>query len=139
MPPDPPRTADTRAWLAKAALDLRSTRADLAAFPPIRGDALFHCQQAVEKALKAWLAWHDRPFRKTHDLGELGGQAIALDPSLEPLLRQAAVLTEYAWQFRYPGEVAEPSEEETAAGVSLAERVVAAIVDRLPQDAHPTA
>jgi len=138
MPPDPLRAADTRAWLAKAALDLRSAQADLAAAPPIRGDALFHCQQAVEKTLKAWLAWHDRPFRKTHDLGELGAQAVVLDPSLEPLLRRAAPLTEYAWQFRYPGEVTDPSAEETAAGLSLAERVMAAIIDRLPQEARPT-
>lgn len=137
MRPDPLRAADTRAWLAKADLDLRSARADLAASPPILGDALFHCQQAVEKTLKAWLTWHDRPFRKTHDLGELGVQGAALDDRLEPLLREAAPLTEYAWQFRYPGEVAEPSAEETAAGVSLAERVVAAIIDRLPQDARP--
>jgi len=137
MPPDPLRAADTRAWLAKAALDLRSARADLAASPPIRGDALFHCQQAVEKALKAWLAWHDRPFRKTHDLGELGAQASALDLSLEPLLRQAAPLTEYAWQFRYPGDVAEPTEEETAAALALGERVVRAILERVPTEARP--
>ena len=139
MPPDPVRTADTRAWLAKAILDLRSARADLGVVPPIRGDALFHCQQAVEKVLRAWLTWHDRPFRKTHDLGELGVQGVAVDAELEPLLREAAPLTEYAWQFRYPGEVAEPAEEETAAGLALAEQVVAAISERLPPEARPSA
>jgi hypothetical protein len=30
--------------------------------------AVFHCQQAAEKALKGFLAWHDVPFRKTHTL-----------------------------------------------------------------------
>jgi len=132
------RAADTRAWLEKAALDLRSARADLSASPPIRGDALFHCQQAVEKALKAWLTWRDRPFRKTHDLGELGTHGAALDASLEPLLREAAPLTEYAWQFRYPGEVSEPTAEETTAGLDVAERVVAAVAGRLPPEARPT-
>ena len=29
---------------------------DLAAAPPLPGDAAFHCQQATEKALKAFLA-----------------------------------------------------------------------------------
>lgn len=135
MPPDPLRAADARAWLAKAALDLRSARADLAASPPIRGDALFHCQQAVEKTLKALLAWHDRPFRKTHDLGELGSQAVAIEPSLEPLLREAAPLTEYAWQFRYPGDVPEPTEEETTSALALAERVVKAVLERVPEEA----
>jgi HEPN domain-containing protein len=38
------------------------------------GDATFHCQQAVEKTIKAFLTWHDRAFRKTHDLVELGAE-----------------------------------------------------------------
>jgi len=103
MPRDPERVADARAWLAKARLDLRSARVDLGAEPPIVSDALFHCQQAVEKGLKAFLAWHDVAFRKTHDLGELGRQCVAINPTLEPDLRAAAGLTEYAWRFRYPG------------------------------------
>jgi HEPN domain-containing protein len=36
--------------------------------PALFGAAVFHCQQAAEKALKGFLAWHDTPFRKTHDL-----------------------------------------------------------------------
>jgi HEPN domain-containing protein len=47
---------------------------------------LFHCQQAAEKALKGFLAWHDQPFPKTHDLGKLGKQAVEVDPTLEPLI-----------------------------------------------------
>jgi HEPN domain-containing protein len=132
MPPDPVRLADTRAWLGRAETDLRSARADLAAAPPILGDALFHCQQAVEKALKAFLTWHDTPFRKTHDLGELGSQCLRIDSSLEPLLRPAAPLTEYAWRFRYPGEPVEPSRGETDAALRLAETIVAAVTERIP-------
>jgi hypothetical protein len=79
MPHDPARAADARAWIEKATLDLRSAEADLAARPAIIGDALFHCQQAVEKALKGLLAWHDEPFRKTHDLAELGARVAGLE------------------------------------------------------------
>lgn len=137
MPRDPLRAADTRAWLAKASTDLRSAHADLAVTPAILGDALFHCQQAVEKALKAWLAWHDVPFRKTHDLGDLGTHCVTLDASLEPLLRQAATLTEYAWQYRYPGDVPEPTDAEATEGLALAKQVVDAIIARLPAEARP--
>lgn len=31
----------------------------------------FHCQQAAEKYLKAFLTWHQVAFSKTHDLQEL--------------------------------------------------------------------
>ncbi|HAM58872.1 MAG TPA: DNA-binding protein [Candidatus Rokubacteria bacterium] len=137
MPPDPIRAADTRAWLARALDDLRGADIDLAATPPLLGDATFHCQQAVEKALKAFLTWHDRPFRKTHDLVELGAQCVAIDASLEPLLQPAAPLTEYAWRYRYPGEPAEPTEAEVGSGLARARSAVAAILDRLPSDARP--
>jgi len=55
MPHDPALAAETRAWLEKAADDLAAAGVDLAAQPPLRGDAAFHAQQAVEKALKAFL------------------------------------------------------------------------------------
>ena len=49
MQPDEARAADTRAWLVRAHEDLRGAEVDLAATPPLLGDATFHCQQAVEK------------------------------------------------------------------------------------------
>ncbi|MGQ0548199.1 MAG: HEPN domain-containing protein [Armatimonadota bacterium] len=132
MPHDPARLADTRGWLIKAAQDLRAADLGLSASPPLAADVVFHCQQIAEKALKAFLAWHDRPFRKTHDLGELGQQCAAIQPVLEPVLRRAAVVTEYAWKFRYPGEPHEPSREEAAGALATARELHAAIFARLP-------
>lgn len=137
MPLDPGRLADTRGWLQRAAADLRGAEIDLAARPPLLGDAAFHCQQAVEKALKAFLAWHDVPFRKTHDLGELAHQCLAIDRSLEELCRRAQDLTPFAWIFRYPGDVEEPPVEDVAGAAALAREVYEAIVARLPGEARP--
>lgn len=74
MQPDPARAGEAGAWLEKAAQDLRAGDVDLAASPPLVEDAAFHAQQAVEKALKGFLAAHDRPIRKTHDLVGLGAE-----------------------------------------------------------------
>ena len=137
MPHDPVKATDARAWLEKAHMDLRSARVDLAANPPIVGDALFHCQQAVEKAIKTLLTWHDQPFRKTHDLADLGTQLVVLEPTLEELLKRAAPLTEYAWKFRYPGEVSEPPKVEADAAVELAHMVIEAVQERVPLEARP--
>jgi HEPN domain-containing protein len=131
------RAADTRAWLARARDDLRGAEIDLAASPPLLGDAAFHCQQAVEKALKAFLTWHDRPFRKTHDLVELGAECVAIDVTLEPHLRATAPLTEYAWRYRYPGEPSEPAESEVRQALDRARAVVALILGRVPAEAQP--
>ena len=51
MPPDLVRAADARAWLAKAAQDLRRVDLLLAAEPPDPEGGLFHSQQATRERL----------------------------------------------------------------------------------------
>ena len=109
MQPDDLRLADTISWLSKVRNDLRAAQVDLDAQPPLIQDTLFHAQQAVEKSLKAFLVWHDRPFRKTHDINELSGPCVDIDPTLSAILAEAVILTRYAWQSRYPGEATEPT------------------------------
>ncbi len=137
MPHDARRMEDTRAWLTKAMTDLRAGDGDLALAPPIPEDAMFHAQQAAEKALKAFLTWHDEPFRKTHDLREIGRQCAGLDVSLDALCLRAESLTPFAWQFRYPGEPSAPTAEETCEALALAREVYDAIVERLPEEVRP--
>lgn len=99
MPYDQELVGETRAWIVKSNRDLETAAYELQATEPFSEDAVFHAQQAVEKMLKGFLTWHGRAFRKTHNLIELGEQCAELDPSLEPLLRKAAPLTEYAGKF----------------------------------------
>jgi HEPN domain-containing protein len=129
---DDPRHAETRDWLVKSQLDLRAGRHDLRAEPPLLEDALFHAQQAAEKALKAFLVWHDQPFRKTHDLRSLGQQCVTFDQSLEQLMKMASRLSQYAWRYRYPGETEPPSPQEAERSLELAENVYLAVIERLP-------
>ena len=128
------RRADVRAWLAKAETDLRAATIDLAADPPLLDDALFHWQQAVEKAFKALLAWHDEPFRKTHSLEELGRQIVRLHVGLTDLVNRASLLTEYTWKFRYPGDVEAPSEFEAREAETLAREVHAAVLAAIGEE-----
>ncbi len=128
MRPDDARRADARAWLTKAETDLRAASVDLAAEPPLLEDTLFHCQQAVEKAFKALLTWHDEPFRKTHSLEELGRQLTRLHPELTDLVNRVTVLTEYAWKFRYPGDVEPPTRSEADEAVVLAREANATVL-----------
>lgn len=72
MPHDPAKVAESRAWLERASADLESAAILLAAANPRPDSSLFHCQQAVEKSWKALLFFQNVPFRKTHDLRELG-------------------------------------------------------------------
>ncbi len=104
MADDAARVEDTKTWLTKAEQDLKATASLLGMSPPLLGLAVFHAQQAAEKTLKGFLAWHGRTFRKTHNLTELGQSCVAIDPLLESSVGPGSRLTEYAWKFRYPGE-----------------------------------
>ena len=137
MPPDPVRTVDTRAWLAKAVRDLRRVEILLAAEPADPEGALFHSQQAAEKALKGFLTWHDVPFRRVHELDEIGKQCAGVDSSLSDLVSRADALTKYSWRFRYPGAPYEPTLEEGRTALSLAREVMDAVLGRLPLTARP--
>lgn len=137
MPHDPARVAETRGWLVRASSDVRAAEHELRATPPLLDDIVFHCQQAAEKSLKGFLTWHDRPFRKTHSIEELGEQCLRVDPTLKVLIDRAVPLTEYAWKFRYPGEPEEPSSQEAEEALETAREVYAAIVARLPVEARP--
>ncbi|MGH7545794.1 MAG: HEPN domain-containing protein [Gemmatimonadota bacterium] len=129
--------AETRGWFVRADRDLAGGRVDLTAEPPLTGDAVFHAQQTAEKTMKGFLTWHSRPFRKTHNLTELGEMCARLDPTLESLLRRAADLTDYAWRFRYPGEPDEPPSDEAQNALALAREVYEALLAKLPQEVRP--
>ncbi len=137
MPHDPVRVAEVKSWLVKSMKDLQAAEVDLAADPPILEDALFHCQQAVEKTLKAFLVWHDVPFRRTHDIGEVGEPCVALDPTLASFVQRAEPLSHFAWQFRYPGDDQLPPLAEVLEAMALAQEVVQAVTSRLPPETHP--
>ena len=110
---------------------------DLDASPPLIEDALFHCQQACEKAMKGFLTYHDRIFRKTHDLDVLAQACLSIDPGLTAALDPARDLTVFAWEFRYPGDAEAPSEDEAMQYLASARQVFESILSRLPQKAHP--
>jgi len=132
MLPDPALVSETRAWFKRAADDLRAAYHALCADPPLLEDLLFHCQQAAEKALKGFLVWNSKPFRKTHSLEELGEACLAIDTSLKATIDAVVPLTQYAWEFRYPGEPEEPTMEEADEALALARDACKALSSRLP-------
>jgi len=61
----------------------------------------FHVQQAVEKALKAWLCCLGKPFPRTHDLDELGALLEETDQEIPEFLSPLLEFTDFAVAFRY--------------------------------------
>ena len=61
----------------------------------------FHVQQAVEKALKAWLCCLGVPFPKTHDLDELSALLERASQKIPESLASLLEFTDFAVAFRY--------------------------------------
>jgi HEPN domain-containing protein len=70
-----------RGWLVKAASDLGTARLVVDGDGPY-DTACFHAQQAREKSLKGFLAFHRQPIPRTHDLEDL--QQLCLTACLCP-------------------------------------------------------
>lgn len=110
-------------WLIKAQHDLLAAR-KLSAGQEVYTDvAIYHCQQAGEKAVKGFLVLHDQEFPKTHDIRLLVQLAIRFNPNFQQCQEAAEILTPYATEFRYPGDILEPTPEEVLDALKKAEEV----------------
>lgn len=87
-------------WLKKAARDLRFSKAALTLDEQFFDEIVFHCQQSVEKSIKAFLTFHKEPFGKTHDIGELLLSVAKIDAGLAQLLESSKILSKYAVAIR---------------------------------------
>lgn len=99
-------------WLAKAEDDLRVARLLIAEENRLNAAGAYHCQQAAEKALKAWLTARNVVFPKTHDLETLLYLCRPGEAGFGAYVEQARALTPLATEFRYPGDLFEPTSEQ---------------------------
>lgn len=127
---DPIRDA-VRQWLAKAQSDLTTIEILTASGRAPTDTVAFHCQQFVEKILKAVLTHAGIEAPKTHDLRRLIELAAPSVPELSSLVDIADTLTVYGVDARYPGSWIQVSPDEMAQAVERAERFATLIIPRL--------
>jgi HEPN domain-containing protein len=92
--------------------------------PPVTDIVCFHCQQAAEKYLQGFLAWHATPSTRVHDLAALLVQCSVLDSRMTSLQPLVIMLTDYAVDARYPGlPHSEPTERDALAARDAADKI----------------
>jgi HEPN domain-containing protein len=92
----------TSPWVRKAEDDVHAARELAALKPPLVDIVNFHCQQAIEKYLNAFLQEQGVAFPKTHDLSTLLKLVLPLAPKLKHFRVRFRALTRYAVEYRYP-------------------------------------
>lgn len=124
------------AWLQKASHDLETAHRALHAGRPITDTAAYHCHQAAEKSLKAFLASRLEPLVKTHDLMDLLTRCAAADARFANWADRISELSAFGTVLRYPSVDADPAVSDVTAALQTAQEFrdfVSAIVgDRLP-------
>ena len=116
-------------WLRKADSDLANAKLCLAAGKSL-DTACFHCQQAVEKSLKAYLIANKAEFPFIHDLKRLLDDCSQFDPAFDALAADALRLTPYAVVTRYD-DAFWPEPEEVQEALNSAHAIRSFVQDRL--------
>lgn len=98
-----------KAWLQKADHDLETAERALHAGSPITDTAAYHCHQAAEKALKAFLASRLAPLVKTHDLMDLLTRCAEAELRFADWADSIAELSAFGTVLRYPSVDADPT------------------------------
>lgn len=111
------------AWLAKAQSDLATARLLIIGDEPYFDTGCYHGQQAAGKAIKAWLTAMEIPFIKTHSLELLIELCLPSSQGMSRFLEHAVEQSPLATEFRYPGDVFEPSRDEASHALHLAEEI----------------
>lgn len=99
-------------WLYHACLDIMSARA-LMDDKRLAKPAVFHCQQAMEKGIKAFLLYKHRKLFDGHNLTWLCKQAALTDPSFTPWISESTLLNRFYIETRYPADIPEEISKET--------------------------
>lgn len=105
----------TREWVDKAEADFATAQREFIVRPNPNFDAVcFHSQQSAEKLLKARLQEANIAFKKTHDLSFLLNLVLPAEPGWTSLRSDLDSLTNYAVEYRYPGQSADEFEAREA-------------------------
>lgn len=107
-------------WIIKGDHDLGTAKITWLHIPEYLDTVTFHCQQAVEKYLKAYLIYKAASFRFSHDLLYLLELIVAVDREFDKYFESLSELQSYAVEVRYPNETIFLSKEKVEKALKLA-------------------
>ncbi len=109
-------------WLFKAEEDLGSAK--LLLLGSFYSTAIYHTQQAAEKALKAYCVYISIPIPRTHNLDALCQLCQSSDIDFANIYLYAIDLNGLDIAFRYPNVQLEPTETDVQNAIQLASEIL---------------
>jgi len=90
----------------------------------------YHCQQAAEKALKAYLLYKDKEPPKTHDLKALVDLCIEVSPEFSDIITECEYLSPFGVQPRYPFSF-ELEDSDATTSIQKSEQILEFIKEKI--------
>lgn len=91
----------------------------------------FHCQQAAEKYLKAFLISNGVEIKKTHNIEFLLSECEDIDSDFAEI--DPKNLSDFGVDVRYPGDMYIPSKEETAIHKQIAVSIKNLVLEKISE------
>ncbi len=102
-----------REWVKKGESDFIAAKT-LVQQKGLENQTGFHCQQAIEKWVKAYLIEQNEEIRKIHDLTALVIDCEKYDPVFQEIESLVEGISDFAVEFRYPDMNTTPEEVQDA-------------------------
>jgi len=114
---------EVKQWIRKGDHDLGTAKITYLHIPEYLDTITFHCQQAVEKYLKAYLIFQSTAFRFSHDLIYLLDLITQKDTEFASYYDTVSELQGYAVEIRYPNETIYLSGEKVENALRIAKNL----------------
>lgn len=118
-----------KGWLEKANNDLISAQRLIEIEPMILDNACFHCQQAIEKYLKAFLIFKGKDIERTHNINFLLIECVQYDNSFNDI--DVKNINAFAVQIRYPDDTIMPELPEAKEYYQIALEVKKIVLNKV--------
>lgn len=118
-------------WIEKGDHDLGTAKITYLHIPEYLDTVTFHCQQAVEKYLKAYLIFQSITFRFTHDLIYLLELIIQKDSDFNNYYDTISELQGYAIEIRYPNETIFLSNKKVEKAIQISKNIRKLVTEKI--------
>ena len=126
-------TDTLKEWLNIAEHDLETAKVINLHLPEFIDIITFHCQQAIEKYLKAYLIFLGINFKFSHDLVYLLDLVSEKDNKFKSYYEIFSEIQNYAVEIRYPNKKIFPTKEKVEIAIQAAEEI-REIVQKIVKD-----
>jgi len=116
---------EAKSWLTIATRDISVAKHLFEVMRPMPVEIIcFHSQQAMEKALKAVLAYHEAVIRKTHEIDEIIADCAKYTTEITVDMRVAEVMSSFAVAVRYTEDNRDITEDTAEFAIKQAEQAM---------------